>query len=122
MLILVPNPPAVRTLLQRVRPAAAERASVNRQTKRMMKKDEERKRSAPRPVKPAGAPAKERTKPTQFVREVVAELQKVAWPSRQEVFAYSLVVLVSSIVIAAVIFGMDFVFTKAVLSLFDVEV
>lgn len=87
----------------------------------MMKKDEERRRTAPRPVKAAGAP-RERTKPTQFVREVVAELQKVAWPSRQEVFSYSLVVLVSSIVIAAVIFGMDFVFTKAVLSLFGIDI
>ena len=95
---------------------------MNRQTKRMMKKDEERKRSAPRPVKPTSSPTKERTKPTQFVREVVAELQKVAWPSRQEVFAYSLVVLVSSVVIATLVFGMDFAFTKAILALFDVEV
>jgi preprotein translocase subunit SecE len=55
------------------------------------------------------------------VREVIAELQKVAWPSRQEVFSYSLVVLVSSVVIAAVIFGMDFVFTKAVLALFGID-
>ena len=95
---------------------------MNRQTKRLMKKDEERKRAAPRPVKQAGPPTKERTKPTQFVREVVAELQKVAWPSRQEVFAYSLVVLVSSVVIAALIFGMDFVFTKAILALYGIEV
>ena len=42
----------------------------------MMKKDEERKRTAPRPVKAAGNPARERTKPTQFFREVVAELRK----------------------------------------------
>ncbi len=95
---------------------------MNRQTKRLMKKDEERKRTAPRPVKPQGAPIKERTKPTQFFREVVAELQKVAWPSRQEVFAYSLVVFVSSVVIAAIIFGMDFAFTKGILALYGIEV
>jgi preprotein translocase subunit SecE len=52
---------------------------------------------------------------------VVAELRKVAWPTREEVIAYSMVVLVSVFVIAAVIFGMDFVFTKAVLALFGVE-
>ncbi|HYI45476.1 MAG TPA: preprotein translocase subunit SecE [Actinomycetota bacterium] len=94
---------------------------MNRQTKRMMKKDEERKKVAPRPVKAPGSPGRERTKPVQFVREVVGELQKVAWPSRKEVWAYSLVVLVSSVVIAALIFGMDYVFTKGVLSLYDIQ-
>jgi preprotein translocase subunit SecE len=95
---------------------------VNRQYKRMMKKDQQR-RSAPRPQpKAAGAPARrQRTKPRQFLREVVAELRKVAWPTREEVIAYSMVVLVSVLVIATVIFGMDFVFTKAVLALFGVE-
>ena len=96
---------------------------MNRQYKRMMKKDQQRRTSAPRPqTKAAGAPARrERTKPRQFLREVVAELRKVAWPTREEVIAYSMVVLVSVLVIAAVIFGMDFVFTKAVLALFGVE-
>lgn len=95
---------------------------MNRQYKRMMKKEEDRKKSAPRPVKTPGAPTKRaRTKPLQFLKEVVAELRKVAWPSREEVVSYSIVVLVSSVVIAALIFGMDYVFTKAVLALFGVE-
>ena len=94
---------------------------MNRQTKRMMKKDEERKRTAPRPVKAAANPTRERTSPMQFFREVVAELGKVAWPSRKEVFSYSLVVLVSSVVVAGLIFGMDFVFTKGVLALFGID-
>ena len=87
----------------------------------MMKKDEERKKTAPRPVKATANPTRERTKPSQFIREVIAELQKVAWPSRQETFSYSMVVLVSSVLIAALIFGMDFVFTKAVLALFGID-
>ncbi|MGH2819430.1 MAG: preprotein translocase subunit SecE [Actinomycetota bacterium] len=97
---------------------------MNRQTKRMMKRDQQRKSATPRPpVKAAGAAQKkERTRPRQFVKEVVAELQKVAWPTRQEVVGYSIVVLVSSIVIAALIFVMDFAFTKAVLALFGVDV
>ena len=95
---------------------------MNRQYKRLMKKEEERKKSAPRPTVRPPKEKKERTPPRQFLKEVVAELRKVAWPSRQEVFSYSLVVLVSSAVIAALIFGMDFVFTKAILSLFGVEV
>ncbi len=96
---------------------------MNRQYKRMMKKEEDRKKSGGRPpVKPPGAPTKkERTKPGQFFKEVVAELKKVAWPTRSEVVAYSIVVLVSSIVVAAIIFGMDYVFTQAVLALYGVE-
>ncbi|CAN5705018.1 hypothetical protein BH24ACT26_BH24ACT26_08320 [soil metagenome] len=97
---------------------------MNRQYKRMMKKDQQRKAAAPRPqVKAAGAPSnRERTKPRQFVKEVVAELQKVAWPTRQEVVSYSVVVVVSVVVIATIIFAMDFVFTKAILALFGVDV
>ncbi len=97
---------------------------MNRQYKRMMKKEEDRKKTAGRPaVKPPGAPTKkERTKPGQFFKEVIAELKKVAWPTRSEVVAYSTVVLVVSIVVAAIIFGMDFIFTKAVLALYGVEV
>ena len=90
----------------------------------MMAKDEaSKKKATPRPNPKAAALAqkKERTKPRQFVKEVIAELKKVAWPSRQEVIAYSLVVLVSSIVIAALIFAMDLVFTQAVYTLYGVE-
>ena len=96
---------------------------MNRQYKRAMKREQQRKAAAPRPqVKAPGAPTKkERTKPRQFVKEVVAELQKVAWPTRQEVASYSIVVLVSAVVIAALIFVMDLGFTKAILALFGIE-
>ncbi len=88
-----------------------------------MKKQQEAPRQAPRPTpRQPGVPgARQRTKPTQFVKEVGAELGKVAWPTRQEVVAYSIVVLVSVVVIAALIFGMDTVFSIAILELFGVE-
>lgn len=96
---------------------------MNRQYKRALRKQEAARQKQPRPqVRPQPAPKKERTKPRDFFKEVVAELKKVAWPTRKEVFGYSLVVLVSVIVIAALIFGMDYVFTRAVLALFGVEV
>jgi preprotein translocase subunit SecE len=96
---------------------------VNRQYKRMMQKQQQRRAAPARPAPKATGPAagRQRTKPRQFVKEVIAELQKVAWPTRQEVWAYSVVVVVSVIVIATLIFGMDYVFTKAVLALFGVE-
>jgi len=96
---------------------------VNRQYKRAMKRQEAQKKAVTRPVaKAPGAPTKrERTKPSQFVREVIGELRKVAWPSRQEVIAYTIVVLVSVIVIAAMIYGMDRVFLRAVLELYGIN-
>ncbi|MDQ3645954.1 MAG: preprotein translocase subunit SecE [Actinomycetota bacterium] len=88
-----------------------------------MKKQEEQKKAPARPTaKAPGSPTKrERTKPREFIKEVGQELRKVAWPTRQEVVGYSLVVLVSSIVIAALIFVMDLLFTEGVLFLFDIE-
>jgi preprotein translocase subunit SecE len=94
-----------------------ERAVVNRQYKREMKKQEGKKRApAPRPA--AAQQKRQRTKPRQFAKEVISELQKVNWPSRNEVVSYSTVVLVSAIALALVIAGMDYVFTKGVLVLF----
>ncbi|MGH2699944.1 MAG: preprotein translocase subunit SecE [Actinomycetota bacterium] len=85
-----------------------------------MKKQEGKKRApSPRPV--AAQQKRQRTRPRQFVKEVVAELQKVNWPTRSEVVSYSTVVLVSAIALAIVIAGMDFVFTKGVLALFGVD-
>ena len=89
-----------------------------------MKKQEQQKKPPTRPSpKAAGAPTKrERTKPRQFVKEVIGELKKVAWPTRQEVIAYSIVVLVAVVVVTTIIFGMDYVFTKAILALFGIDV
>jgi preprotein translocase subunit SecE len=53
-----------------------------------------------------------------FMREVFAELKKVAWPSRQEVFTYTVVTLVSVTFITLLTFGLDYVFGKGVLTFF----
>ena len=53
-----------------------------------------------------------------FFREVRAELKKVAWPSRQEVFTYTVVVLVSVTFITLFTFGLDYLFGKGVLTFF----
>ena len=101
--------------------------AMNREMKRMLQKqgqlDEQGAPKAQRrqPTAPSPRERDQRTKPTEFVREVRSELRKVAWPTRQEVLSYSLVVIVSCVVIAAVVFAMDYVFTKAVLTLFGVE-
>lgn len=71
----------------------------------------------------AGAPPrkvkKQRTPPRQFLREVRSELRKVAWPSRKELFSYSLVVLVSVSIITLYITGLDYVFGQLILRIFS---
>jgi len=53
-----------------------------------------------------------------FVREVVAELRKVLWPTRKELLTYTAVVVVFVTVITAIVVGLDFGFAKGVLWVF----
>ncbi|MDO9485626.1 MAG: preprotein translocase subunit SecE [Actinomycetota bacterium] len=53
-----------------------------------------------------------------FIRQVVAELRKVIWPTRKELIAYTAVVLVFVLIMAGYIAGLDFIFTKGVLFVF----
>ena len=53
-----------------------------------------------------------------FVRQVVVELRKVIWPTRKELIAYTTVVIVFVVLIAAIIAGFDYVFTNVVLFVF----
>jgi preprotein translocase subunit SecE len=46
----------------------------------------------------------------QFVRESIAELKKVIWPSREDVISSVKVVLVSTLLIAAVLGLLDVLF------------
>ena len=56
----------------------------------------------------------------QFSREVRSELRKVAWPSRSETKNYTVVVILTIVVVTAVVAGLDWVFSNSVLELFDV--
>ena len=71
---------------------------------------------------PARAPGrtatKERIGPAEYARQVRGELRKVAWPTRAEVVNYSIVVLMALVLLTAIIFGLDYVFGKAVIFLF----
>lgn len=55
----------------------------------------------------------------QFLSEVRSELGKVVWPSRSELVNYSIVVLITIVVLTAMIAGFDWLFGDAVLRLFD---
>ena len=53
-----------------------------------------------------------------FLREVVAELRKVIWPTRKQLVTYTIVVLVFVSFMVALVAGLDFVFAQGVLYLF----
>ena len=61
----------------------------------------------------------ERTSPIQFTREVRSELRKVSWPSRTEVINYSIVVLITVVILTLFIGAIDWVFSTLVLELFE---
>jgi len=97
---------------------------VNRQTKRMMQRQGQvgadgspvaQKRERPRPQP---RPVEKRTTPAEFFLQVRAELRKVAWPSRDEVINYSVIVFIVLVVLIGLIFALDYVFGKFVFFLF----
>ncbi|MCX6792228.1 MAG: preprotein translocase subunit SecE [Candidatus Gottesmanbacteria bacterium] len=53
-----------------------------------------------------------------FLREVVAELKKVTWPTREETVKLTVVVIVISILVGAFIGGLDSLFLRATTLLF----
>ncbi len=55
---------------------------------------------------------------TLFMRQMVAELRKVIWPTRKELITYTWVVIVFVAMFTAMVAVFDFVFTRLVLQLF----
>jgi len=97
---------------------------MNRETRRLLQRQgqvgpdgELARREPPRPPVRTVNPST-RVRPGEFVREVRAELRRVAWPTRAEVLNYSAVVFIALAVLMALIFLLDTAFAKAVLFLF----
>ncbi|MEV0405249.1 preprotein translocase subunit SecE [Actinoallomurus sp. NPDC050550] len=69
-------------------------------------------------IKDKGKSVKKRTSPLLFYRQVVAELRKVIWPTRNELVTYTTVSLIFVIIVVAIVFGLDNAFSWVVLKLF----
>ena len=82
-------------------------------TNRFGKKDDVSQSTPARPRRKS-----ERTGPTTFYRQVVAELRKVVWPSQQQLVTYFLVVMAFVLVMIAIVSVLDLVFGKVVFALF----
>ena len=59
-----------------------------------------------------------RTTPALFFRQVIAELPKVIWPTRDQLVTYFMVVLVFVMFMIAVVSVLDFAFNKAAFAVF----
>ncbi|MEW6154827.1 MAG: preprotein translocase subunit SecE [Actinomycetota bacterium] len=96
---------------------------MNREMKRMMQRQGQVDREGA-PVRKEGAgrpapkPPDQRVKAREFLRQVRAELRKVAWPNRKEVIHYSTIVLIALLLLTALIFLLDLAFGKGVIWLF----
>ena len=51
---------------------------------------------------------------TLFLREVIAELGKVIWPTRSDLITYTIVVIIFVAVMIAIVAGLDLGFAKLV--------
>lgn len=82
----------------------------------------ELKRGAAAPKKPrrpsvgkvTPLPAKRRTSPLKFLREVRSELSRVSWPTRSELLSSTIMVIVAVLIITGVVYIFDLVFARLV--------
>jgi preprotein translocase subunit SecE len=99
--------------------------AMNRETKRMLQRqgqlgeDGAPKAQRRQQQQPSPKEREQRTKPAEFLREVRAELRKVAWPTRSEVVNYSIIVFVAVVVLTVFVGLLDYGFGQFVLRLFN---
>lgn len=95
---------------------------MNRQMKRAQKKQEksgdQRAQAVASSRRAQQQEKQKRTSARTFLKQVRQELKKVDWPTRKELVSYTIVVLVTVIVMTSLVAGLDYVFGKAILNLF----
>jgi len=97
---------------------------VNRESKRRMEREGQMDADGTLAIQPEDAPArkppaKKRTSPAQFVREIRDELRQVAWPTRAEMINYTTVVFATLVLMTALIFALNYGFGKAIVYMFQ---
>ncbi len=98
--------------------------AMNREQKRMMQKQGQvdadgAPAQAKQPPRSGRSPKDPRVGPVQFTREVRTELRKVAWPTRDEVIRFSIIVLITIIVVTSMIALLDYVFGETIFWVID---
>jgi preprotein translocase subunit SecE len=100
------------------------KTEMNREQKRMMQRQGQvgadgtaTRRATAQDV--AARRRKQRTSPSQFLREVREELRQVAWPRRDETKNYTSIVLGVLVFMTLLIYGLSFGFSKFVTFFFQ---
>ncbi len=106
---------------------------MNRQMKRMMRRQEaeearprvratpageRRERTSRSRTQQAGAPKRTRTSARQYVKESAAELRRVDWPTRQQVITYTTVALICVVVLGTLVAVFDWGVSELVVKIF----
>ena len=55
-----------------------------------------------------------RRSPAKYIKEVVAELKKVTWPTKKELVKYTIAVVVVVGLFAVIVGGVDFLLTQGI--------
>lgn len=97
---------------------------MNREMRRLQAKEEERAKKrrseSPRPKKSRqGDDLSLLQRTSKYFREVRQELKKVAWPSREELATYTIVVFGVTTILTFIVFGLDWGFNKSVINLLE---
>lgn len=66
----------------------------------------------------AKSPSLPKSLPVNFLQEVIAELKKVTWPTREETIKLTLTVIIISLAVGAFIGGLDILFVNLTTLLF----
>ncbi|MDI9501965.1 MAG: preprotein translocase subunit SecE [Tissierellia bacterium] len=53
-------------------------------------------------------------KATGFIKGVRSEFKKIAWPTRKQLVQYTIVVIIMSILLSILVFGLDFIFLNLI--------
>ncbi len=96
---------------------------MNREFKRRMRREQRQQeraqmRGGQRPPVPVQQQRRQRLKIRQYFSEIRGELRRVIWPTRTEVFTYSVVVVFVVTVLTAVVFALDLGFAQGIVELF----
>lgn len=98
-------------MAKEVKPAAKQAKPVEKETKPAVKENNKEEKSVARPGRPnlfrrAGDGIK------QYVNETTGELRKVSWPTRKEAWSLTVIVLIVTGVMSAVLGSFDYLFSK----------
>jgi preprotein translocase subunit SecE len=104
---------------------------MNREMRRMQEREERlqkkgdtgKDKASRRAASMTKAPPTERkslwARLREYLHEVRQELRKVTWPTREQMIAFTAVTVITSVVLTAVVFGLDVVMKEFVFWLVD---